>query len=253
MEKRNLGAFLAVLRRNKGWTQKELAEILHVSDKTVSRWERDESLPDLFLIPEIARLYGITSDELLRGEILADTLKKSEHSKGCGQQEALESDAQTEVEYRNRVWSQFLCVGMVAAGLALTACILLLFAEAKMWNGGIHTGYNYALELVSLLLCGFAGIVATVGIGYFFPMISAKKYPDISWQRLRRKMVYTMEMIYGGIACIVGAKLGEVELQDSMLGADIAGIVTAAFAVIIISLAVNYYLHKEGMIAGFEE
>ena len=68
MEKKNLGAFLASLRREKGWTQKELAELLHVSDKTVSRWERDESVPDLFLIPDIAQLYGITSDELIRGE-----------------------------------------------------------------------------------------------------------------------------------------------------------------------------------------
>lgn len=253
MEKRNLGAFLAALRREKGWTQKELAELLHVSDKTVSRWERDESVPDLFLVPEIARLYGITSDELLRGKMVPDAREQSENRKRNEKQEALECDAQTEEEYQNRVWSHFLCVSMVAAGLALTACILLMFVTAKMRNGGIHTGYKNALELVSLVLCGFAGIVATVGIGYFFPMISAKKYPDISWQRLRRKMVYTMEMVYGGIACIVGAKLGEVGIQDSMLGGDIEGIVTAVFAVLIISLAFNHYLHKEGMIAGFEE
>ena len=68
MEKKNMGAFLTALRREKGWTQKELAELLHVSDKTVSRWERDESVPDLFLVPDIAQLYGITSDELIRGE-----------------------------------------------------------------------------------------------------------------------------------------------------------------------------------------
>ena len=64
MEKKNMGAFLTALRREKGWTQKELAELLHVSDKTVSRWERDESVPDLFLVPDIAQLYGIIENRI---------------------------------------------------------------------------------------------------------------------------------------------------------------------------------------------
>lgn len=49
-------------------TQKELGDRILVSDKTVSRWERDENTPDLSLIPMIADIFGITSDELLRGE-----------------------------------------------------------------------------------------------------------------------------------------------------------------------------------------
>lgn len=68
MEKKTIGSFIAVLRKANGMTQKELAEMLNVSDKTVSRWERDESAPDLTLIPVIAEIFGVTSDELLRGE-----------------------------------------------------------------------------------------------------------------------------------------------------------------------------------------
>ena len=68
MEKKTIGKFIAVLRKANGLTQAELAEKLFVSDKTVSRWERDESAPDLELIPVIADLFGVTSDELLRGE-----------------------------------------------------------------------------------------------------------------------------------------------------------------------------------------
>lgn len=49
-------------------TQRELGEKLFVSDKTVSRWERDECTPELSLIPVIAEIFGITTDELLRGE-----------------------------------------------------------------------------------------------------------------------------------------------------------------------------------------
>ncbi len=68
MEKKTIGAFIAVLRKAAGMTQRELAEKLNVSDKAVSRWERDETLPDLTLIPVLAEMFGVTADELLRGQ-----------------------------------------------------------------------------------------------------------------------------------------------------------------------------------------
>ena len=67
MERKSIGAFISALRKSNGMTQKELAEKLCVSDKAVSRWERDESAPDLYLIPVIAEIFGVTSDELLLG------------------------------------------------------------------------------------------------------------------------------------------------------------------------------------------
>ena len=73
MEKRTIGQFIAVLRKANGMTQKELAERLNVTDKSVSRWERDESAPDLTLIPVIAEIFGVTSDEILRGERITKT------------------------------------------------------------------------------------------------------------------------------------------------------------------------------------
>ncbi len=68
MEKKTIGKFISTLRKAIGMTQKELGEKLFVSDKTVSRWERDECTPELSLIPSIAELFDITIDELLRGE-----------------------------------------------------------------------------------------------------------------------------------------------------------------------------------------
>lgn len=68
MEKKTIGKFISALRRANGMTQRELADKLFVSDKAVSRWERDECAPDLTLIPAIAEIFGITTDELLRGE-----------------------------------------------------------------------------------------------------------------------------------------------------------------------------------------
>lgn len=56
-EKKSIGKFLSALRQAKGLTQKELGDMLYVSNKTVSRWERDECLPDLYLIPAIAEIF----------------------------------------------------------------------------------------------------------------------------------------------------------------------------------------------------
>lgn len=62
------GRILSVLRKSKGYTQQEVADILGVSNKTVSSWECGGSCPDISMLPAIAELYGVTCDELLRGE-----------------------------------------------------------------------------------------------------------------------------------------------------------------------------------------
>lgn len=59
-----LGTTIQTLRRNKGMTQAQLAEILSVSSQSVSKWENNLSAPDVTLLPVIARYFGITMDEL---------------------------------------------------------------------------------------------------------------------------------------------------------------------------------------------
>ena len=59
------------LRLAKGLTQEQLAALLGVSIQSVSRWECGNTLPDVMLLPEIARLYGVTVDDLYREEAVA--------------------------------------------------------------------------------------------------------------------------------------------------------------------------------------
>lgn len=63
-----IGDRIAKYRRNQGLSQEELAEKLGISRQSVSKWERNESLPEADKIPLLAQVFSITTDELLTGE-----------------------------------------------------------------------------------------------------------------------------------------------------------------------------------------
>ena len=65
MKKQTLGAAIAALRKEKGMTQLELAEQMGVTDKAVSKWERDLSCPDVSSLPKLAQILGVSVDELM--------------------------------------------------------------------------------------------------------------------------------------------------------------------------------------------
>ena len=68
MDAVKIGEFLKALRKSKGYTQQEVAESLYVTQKTVSRWENGEGIPDINIIVSVAEFYEVTVDELLKGE-----------------------------------------------------------------------------------------------------------------------------------------------------------------------------------------
>ena len=65
MEKKTFGNLVTQLRKAKGMTQADLAEKMGITDKAVSKWERDLSYPDIVSIPHLAEILGVTVDELL--------------------------------------------------------------------------------------------------------------------------------------------------------------------------------------------
>jgi transcriptional regulator with XRE-family HTH domain len=68
MDNEKMGQFIAELRKSRQMTQKDLAEMLNISDKAVSKWERGLSSPDISLLSPISDIFGITASELLNGE-----------------------------------------------------------------------------------------------------------------------------------------------------------------------------------------
>lgn len=85
MDKQSMGQIITKLRKDRGMTQKELAERMHVTDKAVSKWERDLSCPDVGSLPQLAQELGVSVEELLnsqpssppRVESVVDTVLKA--------------------------------------------------------------------------------------------------------------------------------------------------------------------------------
>ena len=126
MERKTIGSFIAALRKANGMTQKELADRLLVSDKAVSRWERDECAPDISLIPVIAELFGVTSDELLMGERKSSPSAPSEYTSAKTEKQQDRLLKAATLRHKN---STLISIGLTSAGLI--AGLLINFGNPK--------------------------------------------------------------------------------------------------------------------------
>lgn len=118
------------LRREAGLTQLALAEKINYSDKSISKWERGEALPDAYVLMALSRLFGVTVDELLT----ADTAWKSDSH-----------DLQKKMEY-----SQLSIILISIAGI-VTLC-LLEFILVWMLVDKLHWIVLYAAVPISLIV-----------------------------------------------------------------------------------------------------
>ena len=148
MAKTTMGEFLAILRKSKGMTQQDAADRLGVSNKTVSSWETGASSPDISLLPAIAELYGVTCDELLRGERISPAEPPQ-----ATEQKREKALAHLLARYKNNVS----IAAMVSYGLAVLAALLTLILAFAAFQSRL--GFFIGLILlaaslfVTLLAC----------------------------------------------------------------------------------------------------
>ena len=130
MERKTIGSFIAVLRKAQGMTQRQLAEKLNVSDKTVSRWERDEGCPDLSLIPVLAEIFSVSCDELLRGERLLGERTEQDREKDAQRSEKQRQYLLTAAmsRFRNR---SYIAVLLPLLGLTAAAAVTVLYYKKR--------------------------------------------------------------------------------------------------------------------------
>jgi len=71
-----IAANIANFRKQKGLTQSDLAELINYSDKSVSKWERAESIPDFYIIIQMAEIFGVSVGDFLEDENNRKTLRQ---------------------------------------------------------------------------------------------------------------------------------------------------------------------------------
>ncbi len=147
MAKNSLGQFIAALRKAKGMTQQDVAERLNVSNKAVSRWERDECAPDLSVIPALAEMFGVTCDELLRGERI--TNKENPEKK----EKKMEKQVKTLV---NRTLSGFKTLIWISLAVAVVGLVCMFGISYGFYRPVIGFAVMLLFEACALVIAVLA-------------------------------------------------------------------------------------------------
>ena len=69
MDCEKTGLLLLRLRKENGMTQKQLADKMNLSDKTISKWERGKGCPDVSLLNDLSEIFGVNIEEILKGNL----------------------------------------------------------------------------------------------------------------------------------------------------------------------------------------
>lgn len=174
IEKERFGTFLHQLRRERGMTQKELAQQLYVSDKAVSKWERGLSLPDVTLLLPLADCLGVSVTELLRGERnQTRELPVEEVEALVNASLRLSEEEQSARAQRRRSW-QLAFVLCALAGLVQTA--LLLTRGGYGWTDLEDT--VILVELLSLLFGAYLCFGAKEQLPAYYDQNRISSYSD---------------------------------------------------------------------------
>ncbi|MCI8395884.1 MAG: helix-turn-helix transcriptional regulator [Acutalibacter sp.] len=145
MDQNKTGKFIAGERKRKALTQKQLAEMLGISDKTVSKWERGGGFPEVSLLLPLCRELDITVNELLAGERVAeeDYKKKAEENMMNLVKEAQES--------RKKI----ILSALVAALAILAALPLIVVAgalEMETWLRCLLIGIGLVVVVLGIII-----------------------------------------------------------------------------------------------------
>ena len=125
--KKTLGAMIAELRKQNGMTQLELAEKMGVTDKAVSKWERDLSCPDINSLPSLAEILGVSVEELMQ-------IKKEADAPVSKATEILE-----------------IAPKAVAMALGIAVTVLTVLGELPVNSGMVMLGIGLACAGISLM------------------------------------------------------------------------------------------------------
>lgn len=125
MENKNIGSIISTLRKEKNMTQSDLAEKMNVTDKAVSKWERNLSCPDISSIPKLSEILDVSVEKLLN----------------------------TQTKYNSSKMEDIINVALIGISLAMGICIIVtsILKQIDMNNAIIMLGIGICCLSIYLL------------------------------------------------------------------------------------------------------
>lgn len=231
MERKTIGAFLSALRKANGMTQQEVADKLNVSNKTVSKWERDEGYPEIMMLPAIAELYSVSVDEILRGERI--TKADNEERKDTKSEERIKYLIEkATVKFKNN--------SIISVILGVVALILAYTIADIVYNYNVlWVGYVIILILVAssiaVTLIAFNNLLS----GLDNKDVIEKEYYE---KTMKNSIKYVTAVTFLSVVTIIGLLLNILFDGVSML---IVALPATAVVGGIVAYLVRSVLHKK--------
>ena len=173
MDNSKTGAFIRELRKEKGLTQKDLAEQLHITDRAVSKWERGLCAPDLSTLEPLADILGVTVTELISGKRIEETPHKTEI------EESVQSTLQYSKEELRQKTRTLRKKYRIAAGSLLA--LLLLVLAVLWWKGIFNIIHRSESPDGTGLLTVYDRDIAIDRFSREPHITVINKYPDSTW------------------------------------------------------------------------
>ena len=180
MDQKKIGIFLKELRKEKNITQEALAEKLNVSNRTVSRWETGNNMPDISLLVELSEFYHVSIPEIIDGERKSEKMNQETRDTAVKMAEYSKNEVKLE---KKKVISFLLMV----FGAFIIISAFAIFPNDSSWGsiysiiGGIILVTGFYFKIKSALLKKSFRILSLIGcILILFGIFSISDYIAVS-------------------------------------------------------------------------
>ncbi len=239
---------IILMRKRNGWSQEELAEKLNVSRQSVSKWESASSIPEINKILELSKIFGITTDYLLKDDVEDVVFSERDETDTRARVSLKEAN---EYIHLNAVYSIRMAVGVMMCVLSPVTLILLGGAyEETLWGLTVTEGTAVGVGVAVLLL------VVAVAVAVFITSsikMSRFEYLDktefeleygvegiVREKRTAFNKRYTVSITSGVVLCILGVV--PLIVAGAVGASEIICIVMLALLLVIVSAAVYLFV-----------
>lgn len=195
MDQKKIGLFLKELRKEKNITQEMLAEKLNVSNRTISRWETGNNMPDISLLAELSDFYHVSIPEIVDGERKSEKMDQETRDTAEKMAEYSKNEAKTE---KKKIISSLL----MAFGAFIIISAFAIFPNDSSWGsiysmiGGIVLTVGFYFRMKSMVLRQSFCVLSVIGcILFLFATFAISDYIAVSQYNQVPRFSY--EKVYG--------------------------------------------------------